>query len=127
MSDQMNTSLRGIPKWKVVNRDGTKPWTREEVEKMFRMVSKKKTNQQIADALGRSAYSVAAKLYNLKELGVNYTRDISGFAMEIIGKAPDPRAERPKLKCLCCRKMFESRDAKKNRVCQSCKETEIWR
>jgi hypothetical protein len=127
MSQQIELPLDDLPKWKVVNRDGTKPWTQEEVERMFRMVAKKRTNQQIAGALGRSAYSVAAKLYNLKELGVNYTRDLSGFALKIIQDASSIKATKAKLKCLCCRKMFDSKDVKKNRVCSDCKQSETWR
>jgi hypothetical protein len=127
VSEQIELPLDDLPQWKIVNRDGTMPWTREEVEKMFRMVAKKKTNQQIADALGRSRYSVIAKLYNLSKLGVNYTRNSSEFTMEVIEATPSIKEARPRLKCLCCRKEFESRDVKKNRVCQDCKESETWR
>lgn len=127
MSEQMITPLRGMPKWKVVNRDGTTPWTQAEVEKMFDMVARKKTNQQIADALGRTKHSVIAKLYNLTQQGVRYKRDVSGFSLEIIEKPANAKQAKPRLKCLCCRKMFESKDARKNRVCQDCKESDRWR
>lgn len=127
MSEQMNMPLRDMPQWKVVNRDGTTPWTQGEVEKMFDMIAKKKTNQQIADALGRTKTSVMAKLYNLTQQGIRYKRDVSGFSLEVIERPAITKDTRPTLKCLRCRKGFESRDTRKNRVCQDCKESEDWR
>jgi hypothetical protein len=126
MSEQTGISLRGMRSWKVVNREGTKPWTRDEVERMFRLKADGWTNRKIAEKLGRGFQSVQSKIQNLKYYGVEYDC-IDGFSLSIIEDDTGEKIPRPILRCLCCRGAFESRDARKNRVCQSCKESEDWR
>lgn len=36
------------------------------------------------------------------------------------------RALHTGLKCLCCRREFQTQDRKKNRICGSCKNTDLW-
>ena len=72
MSEGMTAQLRDMPQWKQVNRDGTKPWTQEEVTLMFEMVANKRTNKEISEALDRSLNSVIGKLYNLTQRGVRF-------------------------------------------------------
>ena len=126
MSEQIELSLHGMRDWKMVNRDGTTPWTRAEVERMLRMKADSWTNRQIAEKLKRTRTSVESKLQNLKHYGVTYDC-VDGFALSIIEDDTVGRVARPMLKCLCCRKTFESKDARKNRVCSGCKESEVWR
>jgi hypothetical protein len=85
-----------------------------------------RTNRQIAEKLGRGFQSVQSKLQNLKYYGVEYDC-IDGFSLSIIEDDTGAKIPRPVLKCLRCRKGFESRDARTNRVCQDCKESEDWR
>jgi uncharacterized CHY-type Zn-finger protein len=122
----MEISLHGMRGWKTVNREGTKPWNRVEVEKMFQLKADGWTNRRIAEKLGRGVQSVQSKLQNLKYYGVEYDC-VDGFSLSIIEDDTGQKIPRPNLKCLCCRKTFESRDARKNRVCSSCKESETWR
>lgn len=126
MSEQIEISLHGMRSWKIVNREGTKPWTRVEVEKMFRMKADGRTNRQIAEKLGRGFQSVQSKLQNLKYYGVEYDC-VDGFSLSIIEDDTGQRIPRPILKCLRCRGAFQSKDARTNRVCQDCKASEDWR
>jgi len=130
VSEGMAARLRDMPQWKQVNREGTKPWTQDEVTMMFQMVANKKTNKEIGEALGRSTTSVMGKLYNLTQRGLRYNRKAPQFNLETIEDEPIMQAQsgtKAVVKCLRCRKGFESRDVRKNRVCQGCKESEDWR
>jgi hypothetical protein len=99
-------------------------WSQQDMDKLLSLRSKKLSYVEIAFRLGRTLSSVSAKIYETEKRGPRRRRPkLSTYLLE----APEPDKTVVQRKCLRCQKLFKSKDAVRNRICDDCKSSTDWR
>jgi hypothetical protein len=103
-----------------------KAWSKEDIKLLMSLKKEGWSNPEIAKRLDRSRTAVATKFYDLTERDERLRKRASPATRKKV-EYTKPVIKENVIKCLKCRKMFESRGVKYNRVCDGCKSSMDWR